>query len=376
MKNNLKKLWFIFAQTFTVSLVLVILLKMLFPELLSGQMHQANFISRQTPVESFHATAAKAMPSVVNIFTSKKMRAHPRFHDDEFFQRFFGESFPHPMPKDNRLGSGVIVRADGYIVTNHHVVESADVIQVALNNGKIYSAKVIGSDPESDIAVLKINANQLPVIDFAEVNTSRIGDVVLAIGNPFGVGQTITQGIISGLGRNHLGINTFEDFIQTDAAINPGNSGGALVNTKAQLVGINSAIFSKDGGSMGIGFAIPISIVKKVIPQIIQHGSVTRGWIGIQAQDLTEDLKKSFNLDVTSGCLITAVVLASPAEQAGLKAGDVIVEIDTKKFFDTSSMIGVISELQPGSKAKVKLIREEKLLTMEVQVGKRPNLVN
>ncbi len=376
MKSYLTKLWIIFAQTVTVSLAVIYLLKILFPELLpKDEAPRPEKILRQTPLQSFHITAEKAMPSVVNILTSRNENQHHQFHNDAFFKHFFGENFHLPKPNQNRLGSGVIVRSDGYIVTNHHVVESADIIQVALHNGKVYSANLIGTDPESDIAVLKIDTNKLPVIDFADINSSRIGDVVLAIGNPFGVGQTITQGIISGLGRNHLGINTFEDFIQTDAAINPGNSGGALVNTEGQLVGINSAIFSKDGGSMGIGFAIPVSIVKKIVPQIIHQGSVTRGWIGIQAQDLSEDIKKSIRLGNFSGCLITAVVIASPAEQAGVRAGDVLVEIASKKFTDTSSMISVISELEPGTKTQVKILRGEKLISLNVQIGKRPNMI-
>ncbi len=375
MTSNMKKLWLIFAQSVTISLAVVMVLNLALPNLFQNPSVNSHLpLVRNLPINSYHATAIKAMPAVVNIFSSKKINPHPKFHDDEFFKKYFGENFQHPSQKDHRLGSGVIVRSDGYIVTNHHVIDAADVIQVALNNGKTYSATVIGTDPESDIAVLKISAQGLPVIEFAQANKSQIGDVVLAIGNPFGVGQTITQGIISGLSRNHLGINTFEDFIQTDAAINPGNSGGALVNTQGQLIGLNSAIFSKDGGSMGIGFAIPVSIVKKIAHQIMQQGSVTRGWIGVQAQDISEELRQSFHLKHLQGCLITAVILNSPAEKAGIKPGDVLLQIDAQKLNDNASMIGIISELNPGSLAQLKLIRDEKLLTVAVNIGKRPKL--
>lgn len=376
MKHTIKKIWLIFAQSITISLALALSIKLILPEFFTKTPDNNNspaiFTSPSSQIHSYHLAASKAMPSVVNIFTIQRIQAQPKFHHNDLLQKFFGNQFEYPSARQNRLGSGVIIRSDGYIVTNHHVIESAETIKIALNNGKIYSAKIIGDDPDTDLAVLKIDAIKLPSIEFAESNLHQVGDIVLAIGNPFGVGQTITQGIISGLSRNHLGINTFEDFIQTDAAINPGNSGGALINTNGQLVGINSAIFSKDGGSMGIGFAIPVSIVNKVVTQIIQHGSVTRGWIGVQAQDLDEELRTIFNAPAQFGCLVSGIIAASPADKAGIKVGDVVFEIDNKKFSDTSSMIKLISELPPGSSKQINLIRDSKLISVIVTIGKRP----
>ena len=316
------------------------------------------------------------MPSVVNIFTSKKkaINPHQQFLDDPVFKRFFGDQMEEPSQHDNSLGSGVIVNSDGLILTNQHVIEAADEIEVALEDGRSVRARIVGSDPDTDLAVLKIDVKNLPSITFADPKKNKVGDVVLAIGNPFGVGQTVTQGIISALGRNHLGISTFESFIQTDASINPGNSGGALIDAEGNLVGINSAIYSRNGGSMGIGFAIPVSIAKQVMEQIVRQGSVTRGWLGIEAQDLTLELADSFQLRTTHGALIAGIIKGSPAERAGLKVGDVLIEINSMKVIDGTSMIGIISELNPNKQAILKIARNHKEIEIPVMIGLRPKL--
>ena len=282
-----------------------------------------------------------AIPSVVNINTSIKIRYNPNpFFEDPFFRKFFGDQFDYQQEKQtSSLGSGVIISNDGYVITNFHVIEAAEEIEITTHNGNKFDASLIGADPETDLAVLKINNQALPNIILGNINNLNVGDSVLAIGNPFGVGQTVTMGIVSGLGRNQLGISTFENFIQTDAAINPGNSGGALVDINGDLVGINSAIYSKSGGSMGIGFAIPIDLVKKVTEQIIIKGYVTRGWIGVEVQELTDDLKESFNLSSNSGALIASVVKNSPADKGGLKSGDIIININNKKVSNGKALV-------------------------------------
>jgi serine protease DegQ len=297
--------------------------------------------------------------------------------NDPFFRHFFGDQLDEQTDKQNQprsgLGSGVIVSPDGYILTNYHVVEAADKIEVALNNGQKYKAKVVGSDPESDIAVLKIIAEtKLPVITFAAPDSLKVGDVVLAIGNPFGVGQTVTSGIVSALGRTHLGINTFENFIQTDAAINPGNSGGALVDSNGNLVGVNSAIYSQSGGSMGIGFAIPVSLARNVLDQIIKSGAVTRGWIGVEVQEITPELAESFSMPNTSGALIAGIMRGSPANKAGIRTGDVLLAVNGKPISDSQNMIELVAGLEPGSNAKLTLRREAKDIQLDVTIGKRP----
>jgi serine protease DegQ len=252
------------------------------------------------------------------------------------------------------------------------VIASADEIDIALSDGRKMSAKVVGTDPETDLALIKIDAKNLPAITFASTEKLNVGDVVLAIGNPFGVGQTVTQGIISALGRTHLGINTFENFIQTDASINPGNSGGALIDTEGNLVGINSAIYSRSGGSMGIGFAIPASLARQVMEQIVSLGNVTRGWIGIQAQDITPELAESFKLKQAQGALVAGVLKGGPADKAGLLAGDVLLAIDGKPIYDTGSMLNLIAALTPNQQASLNIARAEKNLNLMVKVGKRP----
>lgn len=327
------------------------------------------------PVSTYADAAGKSLPSVVNIFTSKQVRAQRNpLMDDPFFRRFFGdrlaaENRPHRV---SNLGSGVIVSEDGFILTNHHVVEAADEIEVSLPDGKTLSAKVVGSDPDTDLAVLKVNRKSLPAITFAKSDSQRIGDVVLAIGNPFGVGQTVTMGIVSALGRSHLGINTFENYIQTDAAINPGNSGGALVDGAGNLVGVNTAIFSRSGGNLGIGFAIPVSIVRQVMQEIIAHGTVTRGWVGIEVQEINPEIAESFALKSTAGALIAGVLRNGPADRAGIRPGDVLIAVSGKPVTDSSSLLNLIAALPPGKVVPLRLVREQAEMQLMVTVEKRP----
>ena len=371
----MKKLWFIFAQTVTISLALIFIAQFFYPALLSKQaenLHSNNpSISKNL---GYRDAAQKAMPSVVNIFTSKKAAANPhqQYLDDPLLKHFFSDQLEDQPQHENSLGSGVIVNENGLILTNAHVVDAADEIQVALEDGHTLKARVVGTDPDTDLAVLKIDANNLPAITFADPEKNKVGDVVLAIGNPFGVGQTVTQGIISALGRNHLGISTYESFIQTDASINPGNSGGALIDSDGNLVGINSAIYSRSGGSMGIGFAIPVSIAKQVMEQIARHGSVTRGWIGIEAQDITAELAESFKLKKVSGSLIAGIIKASPAERAGLKSGDVLLEINGQPVLNSNTMLSLISELKPNKKALLLISRNQKEMNIAITIALRP----
>lgn len=383
----MQRIWLIFAQSVTACLGLLFVLRLFYPHLLENRQDaivinqvESSVAAKQkaiTSVGSYSAAANKAMPAVVNIFTSSKLTApnpHEQFRDDPLFKHFFGEPPENEEngQSDSSLGSGVIVSEQGLILTNDHVVASADEIEVALADGRKLAARVVGTDPDTDLAVLKVEADNLPAITFAADEKLSVGDVVLAIGNPFGVGQTVTQGIISALGRNHLGINTYENFIQTDASINPGNSGGALINAEGNLIGINSAIYSRNGGSMGIGFAIPASIAKQVMEQIAVSGSVTRGWIGIEAQDITPELAESFKLAQTQGSLIAGVLRDSPADLAGLKAGDVLLAINDKKVVDSSGMLNIIAALKPTEKAELKIARAAKEMTVSVEVGKRP----
>ncbi|WP_374352188.1 Do family serine endopeptidase [Chitinimonas sp.] len=378
----MKKLWLIFAQTTTAGLALWFLLTLLKPTWLPKHVAEVVTLTQASaPVATPAATPASyrdavrhAMPSVVNIYTSKeiKRKRHPLL-SDPLLRRFFGDRFDgQDNQRTSSLGSGVIVSSEGYIVTNNHVVASADEIQVALSDGRTANATVVGTDPDTDLAVIRIHVDKLPGITFGQVDKLGVGDVVLAIGNPFGVGQTVTMGIVSALGRNGFGINTYENFIQTDAAINPGNSGGALVDASGNLIGINSAIYSRTGGSMGIGFAIPASTVKQVMEQIIRDGSVTRGWIGIETQDLTPELAASFKLDSAQGALIGGVVRGGPAEKAGIKPGDILLEVAGSPVADTIAMQNLIAGLPPGKPAAVKVMRQGKAQALNVLVGRRP----
>ncbi|KAG0317220.1 hypothetical protein BGZ97_005720 [Linnemannia gamsii] len=317
------------------------------------------------------------MPAVVNIFSSADATPTRDLRmEDPLFRYFFGDHGgrrPREQP-ESTLGSGVIVSPEGYILTNDHVVDGADEIEIALADGRKAPAKVIGTDPETDLAVLKVNLPNLPAITLGRVEEARIGDVVLAIGNPFAVGQTVTMGIISALGRNHLGINTFENFIQTDAPINPGNSGGALVDTNGHLLGINTAIYSasRSGGSLGIGFAIPISTARSVLESIISTGAVTRGWIGIEPQDITPEIAESFDLERQSGAIVAGVLQGGPAHKAGIRPGDILVDVNGTHINDTTELLDVIAQIKPGTEAKLHIVRKNKPLDIIVAIGKRP----
>jgi serine protease DegQ len=379
----MRKFWLLFAQSTTIALAMLFVIHTLRPSLLpnaarSGVVtlyENTGIGGGQLPSEGFSRAAQKVMPAVVNVFTSSEVKTPSSpFMDDPRFRFFFGDEFDNNAPQQSSsLGSGVIVSHDGYILTNHHVVESADEIEVALADGRTAKGHIIGSDPDTDLAVIKVDlGNNLPAITFGQSDQAHVGDIVLAVGNPFGVGQTVTMGIISALKRNHLGLSTFENFIQTDAAINPGNSGGALVDVDGNLLGINSAIYSPNGGSLGIGFAIPTSTAKKVMEQIIQTGSVTRGWVGIAVQELTPELAESFKLKDTQGVLIAEVVRGSPADKSGIKAGDLLVSIDNKPMIDSTTMLETISALAPGKIALLKLLRNQSEIVIQVKVGKRP----
>jgi Do/DeqQ family serine protease len=326
-----------------------------------------------TATVTSHADAAKkAMPAVVNIYTSKEMRQRSPLADDALLRRYFPDLADRvPKQRVTSLGSGVIVSPEGYVLTNHHVIEGADDIQLVLNDGRRIAAHVRGTDPETDIAVLKADEGNLPAITFGAIDRVQVGDTVLAIGNPFGFGNTVTAGIVSALGRNNLGISRFEDFIQTDAAINPGNSGGALVDSAGNLIGINSTIFSQSGGSLGIGFAIPVSIARTVLEQIIRNGEVTRGWLGIEPQDLPAENARALAPDGV-GVAIRGVVRNGPADHAGIHPRDVVLEIDGKPTRDTPALLARIAELPPGNAVKVKVWRDRQTVDLDVTVGKRP----
>lgn len=378
----MRRFWLLFAQTVTIALGVYFVIAALRPDWLNRAPQRmrvdtvANAVSvLQSPSApasgSYREAAGRAMPAVVNILTSKGLRqGHPLLRDP-FFRKFFGERIPDDEQQAS-LGSGVIVSPDGYILTNNHVVDAADEIEVVLADGRKAPAKVVGTDPETDLAVIRIDVKNLPVIVLGKADDARVGDVVLAIGNPFGVGQTVTMGIISAVGRNNLHINRFENFIQTDAAINFGNSGGALIDTNGNLLGINSAIYSQTGGSVGIGFAIPVSTAKSVMEAIIKSGHVVRGWIGIESQDITPELAESFGLGQQSGAIIAGVVRNGPADRAGIRPGDILLTVDGKQVANTNEMLNLIAQLVPGGKAKMTVMRKNRKATLDVTVGRRP----
>jgi serine protease DegQ len=385
----LNRLWLLFAQTVTILLAAIFIIATLKPSWISGEgvnsivenvtLKEGAYDGGSISPGSYHDAVKKSMPAVVNIFTSK-VSAKPKTRKgskqnpaDPLFKFFFGDQPPDEEPISS-LGSGVLVSPEGIILTNHHVISDADEIDVALADGRKVKAKIIGSDPETDIAVLKIEPKQLPApIALGKIESVHVGDVVLAIGNPFGVGQTVTSGIVSAMGRDHVGINTFEDFIQTDAAINPGNSGGALVDTRGNLIGINTAIYSNNGGSMGIGFAIPINLVKQVMESILKNGGVTRGWIGVEPQNLSKELLESLGLpNTTVGVLISGVLEGGPAARGGVKPGDVLVSVNGNSTQDVRQLLNQIAQIGPGNEAALKILRKDKTLELKVQTGKRP----
>ena len=384
----MRRLWIIFSQTATICLALLFVVSTLKPEWLPSrpgpapesvqvatvkQEAQPGAASGGAQLDSYHDAVSKATPSVVNIFTTKEVRVmrNPLLNDP-VFRRFFGDQLGSETRKATSLGSGVVVGSGGYILTNNHVVEAADEIEVALHDDRKLLAKVVGSDPDTDLAVLRVEAQNLPAITFGSSDKLRVGDIVLAIGNPLGIGQTVTSGIVSGLGRTGLGINTYENFIQTDAAINQGNSGGALIDVRGNLVGINTAILSQTGGSIGIGLAIPASMAKTVMEQIIKAGAVTRGWIGVELQPITPALAESFKLGTLQGAIINGVLSGGPADKAGARPGDVLVSIDGKPIVDPKSVLNVVSGISPGSPAKLKLKRKGEDMELVVIIGRRP----
>ncbi len=330
----------------------------------------------QTPSgspRSYAEAVARAAPAVVNVYTTREPERprHP-FFDDPELRRFFGAPRPRERRLERSLGSGVIVSPDGYVLTNEHVIRDAQAIELLLADGRTASATVVGSDPETDLAVLHTDLGNLPHTTFGDAEAMRVGDVVLAIGNPFGVGQTVTQGIVSATGRQQLGLATFEDFIQTDAAINPGNSGGALVNARGDLIGINTAIYSRSGGSLGIGFAIPVTLARGVMREIIEKGHVVRGWIGVHIQAVTEPLADTLALPQPGGVLIAGVLRGAPADRAGLRPGDVVLAVDGAAVDTPNELLQRISRKAPGSRVLLSGIGNTGSFERQVTVGERP----
>ena len=395
----MRRIWLIFSQTVTVAVALLFVVTTLKPEWLQrGAFGRAPGTvsivtapeavgpeARSDPrpvalppgvvVGSYSAAAKRASPAVVSVTTSKAGARNPH-GSDPWFRFFFGDAPDQADPRQRQmgLGSGVIVSADGYLLTNNHVIEGADDIEVQLTDGRKAKARLVGADPDTDIAVLKIGLDRLPVIVFGDADHLQVGDVVLAIGNPFNVGQTVTSGIVSALGRNQLGINTFENFIQTDAAINPGNSGGALVDSVGNLLGINTAIYSRSGGSMGIGFAIPATIARQVMDSLVRDGMVSRGWIGVEPRDLTPEIAETFNLPVKEGVLIAGVLQNGPASAGGLRPGDVVTQVGATQVANTAQLLTAVAALKPQSDAILGVQRRDRVLQLTVRVAQRPKM--
>lgn len=398
----LKHFWLLFAQACTLCLAALFVVVTLRPDLLPRlalRQNQVVVLRQAEPaspvpgasqvasaaaggagtaaaqaVVSYAEAAKKAMPSVVNIYTSKAVHVNNPLLDDPMLKRFFPDLVERAQTRrTTSLGSGVIVARNGYILTNHHVIAGADEIQVVLADGRDFRATIRGDDPETDLAVLEVDATDLPAITFSSIDRVEVGDVVLAIGNPFGFGNTVTAGIVSALGRNHLGVNRFEDFIQTDAPINPGNSGGALVDTRGDLIGINSTIFSQSGGSMGIGFAIPVSLARDVLEQIIARGEVTRGWLGVEPQALTPDAAQALGVPASAGVLVQGLQRGGPADRAGVRLRDVIVAIADHSTRDVPQLMAQVADLVPGSVVRLSLLRSGKPLGIDVTVARRPS---
>jgi len=393
----LRRLWLLFAQATTIGLALLFIVSTLKPEWLrrsslavatpvSGDVSiqqigaggpsaggrgdplgQLGPLGRTEAPASYGEAARAAMPAVVAVYTATESR-RPQVSDDPLFERFFGSG---PREKVSGLGSGVIATRDGYVLTNNHVVQSADEIAVALPDGRKFTARLVGADPETDLALLRIDARDLPAVTFGRSENLSVGDVVLAIGNPFGVGQTVTMGIVSALGRNNLGLNMYENFIQTDAAINQGNSGGALVDARGHVVGINTAIYSRTGESIGIGFAIPTTIITDVLDQLIKNGKVVRGYFGIEPEDITPEVASAFKLPRTEGVYVRGVMRGAPAHKAGMEPGDIIVTINDARVENTPGVLAQIARLAPGATARVTVLRNAKEVPLTVTVGER-----
>jgi Do/DeqQ family serine protease len=376
----MKKTWLLFSQTITVLLAAYFVVATLKPQWLDRkprlssvvpilEVSEASSKEAITPVGSFRHAAQTASAAVVSISTSKAPVRSPQSRDP-WFRFFFGDQEQQGQPQSG-LGSGVIFSSTGYLLTNNHVIEGADEIEVSLNDGRQAKARVIGTDPETDLAVLKIDMEHLPSITLGDSDALQVGDQVLAIGNPFGVGKTVTSGIVSALGRTQLGINTFENFIQTDAAINPGNSGGALVDVNGHLMGINTAIYSRSGGSMGIGFAIPTSTAKNVMQAIVQEGQVIRGWIGVEPQELTPELAEAFGVLAKTGVIVTGVLQNGPAAQAGLRPGDVIRNVNNQAVKTVPELLSSVAALQPGKSAELTIVRRQEETKLSIVPGHR-----
>ena len=380
----MRKTWLLFSQAVTVVVAVLFVVATFKPQWIQSlpwrqALPDATLSTAPSPGGrasqpslGFSDAARQAAPTVVSVITANTNQRHPRGRDP-WFRYFFGE--PNAQPQSG-IGSGVIVSPEGYVLTNNHVVDHMNEIEVVLSDGRRARAKVIGTDPETDLAVLRIDLERLPAITLGNSEELEVGDAVLAIGNPFGVGQTVTSGIVSALGRNQLGINTFENFIQTDAAINPGNSGGALVDINGHLVGINTAIYSRSGGNMGIGFAIPVSTARQVMDSLIQEGRVTRGWIGVEPRDLTPEIAETFNLQTREGVLITGVLRDGPAAQGGLKPGDVVTEVAGARVSNTAQLLNAVAALKPGAPAQVKVQRGEKALSISILTARRPQVAS
>lgn len=378
----MRKLWLFFAQAVTLTLAAIFVVSLVKPDWLAWRT-QVVEVREAAPLgaviapvatlraSSFSEAARKAIPSVVNISATRQVKRRNPLLEDPAFQRFFGERFSLPPETQLSLGSGVIVSREGYILTNDHVVEGVSDIQVTLSDGRTMAGKIVGTDPDTDLAVVRVSATGLTPITFGLSDQAQVGDIVLAIGDPFSVGQTVTMGIISAVGREIGPSSPFSNFIQTDAAINPGNSGGALVDTSGNLIGVNTLIFSRSGGYQGIGFAIPVSLAKKVMEQIIETGGVTRGWFGVEVADISPELAESLGLKGTRGAIIGAIERGSPAERSGMKLGDVIVAVNDKAVANSTATLNAIASVLPGKSVPVKVLRRNQELNLDIMVGKR-----
>jgi serine protease DegQ len=375
----MKRYWLLFSQVVTVLLAMWFVLATLKPEWLNRSANVPGVTLLEAPSMaagavmpgSLSPAAKRAAPAVVSIAVKQAVTKNPH-QNDPWFRFFYGDR--EDDDPQGGLGSGVIVSPEGYILTNFHVIEGAQEIEVTLSDSRKAPAKLIGADPDTDLAILRIQLDRLPVIALGNSDTLQVGDRVLAIGNPFGVGQTVTSGIVSALGRNQLGINTFENFIQTDAAINPGNSGGALVDVQGNLLGINTAIYSRSGGNMGIGFAIPVSTARQVLEGIVKDGQVTRGWLGVEPTEITPEMAETFGLKQTEGVIITGVLQDGPAAKAGIKPGDVLLRVAGKDIHNVGELLTHIASLPPGQQVKVDLSRRNTAMTLDVTPAQRPKL--